>query len=411
MKRTLIALAALVLTGTGLAAQNKLELKPYGFFRTYGLFDSRATKSLTEDLFFFLPLDENNIGGEDLNAVPSWNYQAITTRLGLDAAGYELCGVKFSGKIEADFYSLNGTVGVLRMRQAFMGLDFQNGHSLKIGQTWHPMAADMAHCINLETAAPFSPFNRSAQLQWNWKMNDHFTLTGAAISHLQYISNGPNGKTNKYQRHALPELYAGLSYANGGLLARAGVSVLSLRPNYGYVTDAVTGISKKYDEWFTTFSPFAYIQWTNGDFQLKAKTVFAQAADYMQMNSGYAVCSIKDDGFSAEYTPFRASVSFVSAQYKLSDHWTLMGMVGYHQNLGTAEDIIGPVYFSNNGYANIDSIVRLTPTVIYNIGKFQLGLEYDLTSVAYGALQADGTVDNTHNVMNHRLLCMAKLSF
>lgn len=404
----LIATGALLL-GTVASAQNsevkEYHFKPYGFFRNYAFFDSRATKSLTEDMFFFLPLDEKMVGGNDVNAVPSYNFQAITTRLGLDVLGYEIDGVKMGGKVEGDFYSLNGTVGVFRMRQAYMTLGWKSS-SLLIGQTWHPMAADMANCINLETAAPFSPFNRSAQIQFNQNLGSGFSFTGSLIENMQYISNGPAGKTNKYQRHAIPEIYAGLSYKKGGFLGRVGVDILSIRPHYGY--EATTG--KEYDEWFTSFTPFLYLQYTSGDFQIKAKTVYAQAADNMQMNSGYAVCGIKSDGISAEYTPFQSSVSFVSAQYKLSPKWTLMGMVGYHKNLGTTKDITGDVYFSGNGFDNIDSILRLTPTVMYTLGRFQFALEYDLTTAAYGTLNEDGKVYDTHGVTNHRILTMVKFN-
>ena len=417
MKKLAILLAAGALfLGTAVSAQDEVKdyhFKPYGFIRNYAFFDSRATKSLTEDMFFFLPLDENVVGGNDVNAVSSYNFQAITTRLGLDVLGYEINGVKMGGKIEGDFYCLSGTVGVFRMRQAYMTLGWDKS-SLLIGQTWHPMAADMAHCINLETAAPFSPFNRSAQIQYNLNIGGGVSFTGALIENMQYISNGPDGKTNKYQRHAIPEIYAGLSFKKGGFLGRAGVDILTLRPHYGY--ESKTG--KKYDEWFMSYSPFLYLQYTAGDFQIKAKTTYGQAADNMQMNSGYAVCGIKADGISAEYTPFQNWTSFLSAQYKLSPRWTLMGMAGYHKNLGTIEAIydgndngkMDDYYFSSNGFANIDSIIRFTPTVMYTLGRFQFAVEYDFTTAAYGTLDHYGMVSDAHNVTNHRILTMVKFN-
>ena len=409
MKRFLIVLASVaVLAGTAAKAQTSdLKFKPYGFIRNYAFFDSRATKSLSEDAFFFIPLDKvvNPVSGNDLNAVSSYNFLAITTRLGLDVTGYEIAGVKMNGKIEGDFYSMNGAVGVFRMRQAFVKLDW-GASNLLIGQAWHPMAADMAHTIALETAAPFTPFSRSAQLQYNYNANDALTLTAALIQQMQYKSAGPDGSSNKYQRHAFPEIYLGLSYKNEGFLGRVGVDILNIRPHYGY--EALSG--KKYDELLTTVSPFAYIQYTNGDFQLKAKTILAQAGEHMQLNGGYAVSGIKNDGISCEYTPFKSSVSFVSAQYKLSDNWTLLGMLGLHKGLGTSKDIVGPVYFSGNGFANIDSMVRFTPTIQYTLGRFQFALEYDYTTVSYGDLRDNGKVENRHSVANNRILTMVKFN-
>ena len=58
---------------------------------------------------------------------------------------------------------------------------------------------------------------------------------------------------------------------------------------------------------------------------------------------------------------------------------------------------------------------RLVPTLLYTVGKFQLGLEYDITSVHYG----DGKIDpanglsknGLHWVTNHRVELMTKYNF
>ena len=416
MKKIAIALAALALVPAGLSAQETAShFKPYGFVRNYAFVDSRATKSITEDMFFFVPLDKKEVNGQDVNAVSSFNYQAITTRLGLDVLGYQFGGTKINGKIEADFYCLNsgGNTGTLRMRQAYIDLLWdKRGHdgdidySLRIGQAWHPLAADMAHTIALETAAPFSPFNRSAQVMFGAAFDKKVTLNLGLIQQLQYRSSGPNGSSNAYQRHAIPELYAGVSYSADGFLGRAGVSVLSIRPHYGYDADG-----KKYNEWLTTVNPFIYLQYTKGMFQVKAKTVYAQAGEHMQLNGGYAVTGLKEDGISNEYTPINSSISFVSAQYGKT--WQVLGMIGYHKNLGTSKEITGPIYFSGNGFQNINQMFRVSPTVAYNIGKLQFALEYDLTAAEYGDAPDKNfkVTENLHWVANHRILAMAKFTF
>lgn len=420
MKKSLAitsSLLLLLLGGYSLKAQEqKATLKPYGFFRSYAFFDSRATKSLTEDMFFFVPLDSKVVGGNDVNAVSSFNYQAITTRVGLDVTGYKIGQTAISGKVEADFYCLNssGNTGTLRMRQAYVDLAW-NGRgdkgttdmTLRIGQAWHPLAADMAHGINLETAAPFSPFNRSAQLMFGATFSGKTTLNAGLLQQLQYRSNGPAGSTNKYQRHAVPELYLGLSYKDGGFLGRVGVDVLSIRPQYGYDANG-----KKYDEWLTTVTPFIYLQYTKGLFQVKAKSVLAQAGEHMQLNGGYAATSFKSDGISYEYAPIRSSVNFVSFQY--GKQWQVLGMIGYQRNLGTATDIMtDKIYFSGNGFSNILQMVRFTPTVAYNLGKFQFALEYDYTTVQYGSNLSRRALaqDNLHWVGNSRILSMVKFTF
>jgi len=415
-----ILTAALLIPSVALRAddkESKIKLKPYGFFRSYAFYDTRATKSLTEDLFFFVPLDKNvsSVSGNDMNAVGTWGYQVLTSRVGLDVSGFHYQGMRVTGKMEADFYCLNsgGNTGTLRMRQAYInlfwderGAEGKTDFSLKIGQTWHPMAADMAHVIDLETATPFSPFNRSAQLMFDATYDKQITLTAGLLSHMQFRSNGPAGSTNKYQRHAIPEIYVGLSYKTGGALMRVGASINSIRPHYGY--EASTG--KKYNEWLTTVTPFAYAQYTHGLFQIKAKTTYAQAAEYMQMNSGYAVTGLKSDGISNEYSPIRSSVSCLSASY--GKKWQVMGMVGYMKSFGCAKEVTGDIYFSGNGYANINQMVKVAPTVLYNMGKLQFAFEYELCTVQYGDLNTKAlATDNLHWVTNNRFLFMTKFSF
>ena len=417
MKRTIIAIASLALafSGVSYAQEPANHFKPYGFIRNYAFVDSRATKALSEDIYFFLPLDEQIVGGHDVNAVSSYNYQAITTRLGLDITGYQIGDTKVNGKIEADFYCLSSSknVGVFRMRQAYIDLLWNgrgNGrmdYKLTIGQTWHPLAADMPNCINLETGAPFSPFNRSAQVMFGATLDKALTANVGLIQQFQYRSNGPDGSSNIYQRHAIPEIYAGVTYKKAGFLGRAGVDILSIRPHYGYTSDGV-----KYNEWLTTFSPFVFAQYTNGSLQVKAKSVLAQAGEHMQLNSGYAEYRLKEDGVSWKYTPNQTSVSFISAQY--GKKFQVMGMVGYMKNLGTIREYNpdNTFYFSGNGFKNIDQMFRVTPTLAYNLGKLTFALEYNYTAVRYGQGTDEWArpVENLHWVANHRVLGMVKFT-
>ena len=64
---------------------------------------------------------------------------------------------------------------------------------------------------------------------------------------------------------------------------------------------------------------------------------------------------------------------------------------------------------------------RVTPTVIHNIGKFSIGLEYELTSIQYGDYKTVNGVkslgdwglaqDNLHWITNHRVQGLVKFTF
>ena len=74
-----------------------------------------------------------------------------------------------------------------------------------------------------------------------------------------------------------------------------------------------------------------------------------------------------------------------------------------------------------NGFPNINQIFRINPQLIYNIGKMNVGFEYQWTTVQYGkyydkedvlCLNEQGLADkNLHWIGNHRINVMVKYNF
>lgn len=407
------------------------HFKFYGFIRNYFAFDSRESKSGTKDLFYYIPKDEAlNAKGEDMNANPTFRFLAITSRVGLDVKDYQFGKTKVGAKIETDFYCMNGNVAVLRLRQAYatlgwdgLGKDGRQSTSLKIGQAWHPIAADQPYVIDLETGTPFNPFSRTPQVMLDHNFSKNFTLTGGFIWQMQYLSSGPNGASDNYIKYSCtPEFYAGVTFkSNNGFTGRVGVDVLSIKPRWR------NSAGDKVDDRITTVSPYVYAQYSKGAFSVNGKVVYASAGEHFNMLSGYGVTDINSDG-SWDYAPLHSTASYLSVKYgrKLQ----VQGMIGYMKNLGTSkslyEDPANPgytstknVYISGNGFHNLNQIIRVTPTVVYNLGKLSFGLEYDITSAQYGKYAVDGHVNSSnglvdgdlHWVTNHRLLGMVKFTF
>lgn len=419
MKKLVISIIALVALGTSLGAQteSQVKFKLYGFIRNYAIFDSREVKAGTDDLYFYTPKDRSYTDeGKDLNDNASFRLLSLTTRLGVDITGFQYGGMKVTGKVEADFYNKSGSVAVLRMRQAYVGLGWdglglqgENSILLNIGQTWHPMAADLPHMVNLESGAPFTPFNRSPQIMFNYNMAKKATVTAGVIYGMQYLPTGPDGKSADYMKYGiLPELYAGLTFKPAaGVVAKVGANLFSIKPRW---KDANGSVSDR----LTTVSPFVYIQYTGSNgFQIKAKSILAEAGEQMNLLSGYGVSKENTDG-SWEYTPMRSTVSFISAQY--GKKWQIMGMIGYMKLLGTSEDLIdfgSRYWFNTSGSSNMRQMVRFTPTIAYNMGKLTLALEYNLTGTQFGSgMDSKGLVQNNlHWVFNSRILTMVKYNF
>ena len=443
MKKSFITLAAVALLAPAAVAfasepaaetaktEKPAHFKFYGFIRNYFAFDSRDSKAGTKDLFYYLPLDESlNANGTDINADPSFRFLAITSRLGLDVKDYQIGKTKVGAKVETDFYCMNGNVAVLRLRQAYatlgwdgLGKDGKQSTSLKIGQAWHPIAADQPYVIDLETGTPFNPFSRTPQVMLDHNFSKNFTLTGGFIWQMQYLSSGPNGASDNYIKYGCtPEFYAGVTFkSNNGFTGRVGMDVLSIKPRWR------NSDGDKVDDRITTVSPYVYAQYSKDAFAVNAKVVYASAGEHFNMLSGYGVTDVNSDG-SWNYAPLHSTASYLSVKYgrKLQ----VQGMIGHMKNLGTSkslyEDPANPgytstdnVYISGNGFHNLNQIIRVTPTVVYNLGKLSFGLEYDITSAQYGKYDvakhvnsSNGLVDgDLHWVTNHRLLGMVKFTF
>lgn len=429
MKKGIILLLAALLTGSAAFAQETpAKFKLYGFIRNYMTADTRAVNAGTEDLYYYMPKGHDYKNATtadskfDANEGFNWRFVSLTTRLGLDVSGYKFGTMGVSGKVEADFYNLSGSVPILRLRQAFMKLAWDESPvSLTLGQTWHPMAADMPHMNNLETGAPFNPFNRSPQVTLDYKAGD-FTFTASLLYLNHYLPTGPAGKTKDYYKYGLPELYAGVTYKSGKFTGKLGLDMVNMRP---YRTVKATWVNSpdavsKVKGMLTTFSPFVFLQYTDGMFQLRAKSILAQAGEHMNLLSGYGISNFDwTKGVVIEYTPMQDWASFVSFSY--GKKVQAMCMLGYMKQLGTTKDLFtgyvpdeGNLWMNTAADVHIQQAFRATPTVAWNIGKFTLSLEYNLTAAEFGSgtRNARGMWDGDKEwILNHRFICMTKFNF
>ena len=412
------------------------HFKFYGFVRNYFAFDTRESVAGSGDLFYHRPLDVkmNEDGSQDLNAVSSFRFLALTTRLGVDVSGYQYGRTKFGAKVETDFYAgLTGSTGVaqLRLRQAYMTIGWDGlslgdrtdrtaSVTLKLGQAWHPLAADQPHVTSLETGAPFNAFSRTPQVLMDAAFGRHFILTAGAIWQMQYSSTGPEGNSANYIEYGCtPEAYLGLSFKSGGFLGRVGASVLSIKPRRTGVN--ADGVTVKVSDRITTVNPYIYLQYTARKFEVKAKTIYSQAGEHLYLMSGYGITDNTAADGHYEYAPIQASSTWASISY--GSKWQVMLMGGYIKNLGATEDFVNTAgktdaddfYFNSNGAKNLNSMWRIIPTVAYNVGKFTLALEYNITAAQYGdglSYNARGlSLDGLHWVYNNRVQMMVRFTF
>ena len=252
---------------------------------------------------------------------------------------------------------------------------------------------------------------------------DKLILSAAAIWQMQYQSSGPIGNSAMYMKYGMmPEVYAAVGYKEGNFLFRVGADVLSIKPRVlGKNSESKT---VKVSDRKISVLFYAYSQYSEGKFGIKAKTTFGESGEHMNLMSGYAKVNELADG-TWEYASLRNSSSMVSLSYGKT--WQGVLFLGYVKNLGLADPVktetikASDVYFCSNGFSNLNQLFRFNPQIIYNIGKMNLGFEYQITSAQYGDYKkVDGVnhlnanalaTDNLHWVTNHRLNMMIKFNF
>ena len=121
-----ILISLCLLTAAGSFAQNKdFKFKFYGQIRTDFYYNSRANEETVDGLFYMYPKDKvRDEDGNDLNSTPNSNFYTLYSRLGVDVAGPKLGTAKTSAKVEIDFRGTGTSYSVIRLRHAYLNLDW-----------------------------------------------------------------------------------------------------------------------------------------------------------------------------------------------------------------------------------------------------------------------------------------------
>lgn len=407
----------------------KVQVTPYGFVRNYFTYDSRNMYTVIGGEYDMLPYDEKMSDGVDLNDYDNAKFLAITTRVGLRLSGPNLGNARTSGRIEGDFGGFGTTNSVMRIRLAYMQLDWSNDRyssSLVMGQDWHPLSGNiMPDVLGMAAGAPFRPHSRTPQVRFSYNLPSGLGASMAALYQLQYMNNGPSGmdittpiaSTSFANNAVVPEFFVGLHYRDAKVYAQLGADMQTIRPrNFG--TDPSTNKTVRVDEMMTSITPTAYFQYVDGKLGFKCRTMLAQNTSHLNQLNGYAIIGANADG-SYEYAPMRASISYINFCY--GKKWKGNIFFGYMKNLGAAQslyhDALGNAYIfmkGNNEFTHLDAIWRVAPSFSFNVGYVNLGVEYELTSAAYGDLSADGSINDDaalHSVINHRVCVLMKYNF
>lgn len=369
-----------------------------GFVKNDFFWDSRQTVSAREGSFLLWPTAINeDVNGDDINAVPNFNFLALQSRLSFNWKGTQALGAKISAKIEGDFFAQsNDNINLFRLRHAYVKMNWEHTELL-VGQYWIPMftTACFPGTVSFNTGTPFNPFGRNPQLKISHTFNK-IKLSAVANSQRDYTSRGPDGVSGKYLRNSsIPEITGMIDYNSDKIATGVGAAfkqiVPQLETDQGYATQ----------QSLTSYSAYAFLKYKAPKFTLKMKGIYGQnIPDYLSIG-GFAVTHYDAITGNQKYD----AISSVSAWTDFSTNgkvWQVGIFGGVTQNLGTETAIIGDIYGLGT---NIDRLYRISPRAIYNSGKVRLASELEYTSARFGtSFDAKNLAITTETSANLRML-------
>ena len=398
-KNILQALLVSLLLPMSAVAQKNVSIDWYGFVAAQSFVNTRESTAAADGFLYLYPNDKDNItvDGHDKNANPHASWFGTMARLGFVLKGPEIFGAASRAKAELEFSGHQGSGSVL-YRHAFIALDWQQS-TLTLGQTWHPMNDLFPSTVGIAIGSPFNVLNRSPQLRYEYFVGSdkNIKLTGAAIFQAANTAIGDGGKSFKFNRNSMiPMIYAGVDFTLGDVKLGGGLE-------YQLITPDIDSVGNKV--YMGGLTGMIQAQYTKNKLSVKGKALLGQNMSHLGICSGYGMVDRLD---RIEYAPLTALSTWGQVQYGGALKWGLMG--GYMSNWGAGKGLKpGKVYAVGGGH--IDHMWRVAPNVQYTVGNLNLGVEYELTTVAYGKLQPNGTVTDTHNVSNNRLLLSVMYAF
>ncbi len=419
-----------------------------GYVNTDIFFDTRQTVMAREGQWLFYPekvkLDPD---GNDINAKGTYNILSIQTRVAGTITGPDIFKAKTSGLIEGEFYgNVNTNMNVFRLRHAFVKLNWAKTELL-LGQTWHPLYLPAAspEPVSLNGGAPFVIFTRNPQVRVTRQFGN-FKLLLAAISQVDATSTGPDGPSAKYLRNSIIPEFAfqvqyGVAYPEkkSEFLIGASVDYLMLTPRLGTMvvktpavdtiynnqvhhTDAVI-VNYKTTAKSTALTANFFSKLKLSNVTMKVGGVYGENCYAYNMIGGYAVKSMVDPNKGiVDYAAIRTAT--VWADFKTNGTKLSAGIyAGFSKNLGAGTDLsyiknaekfqvvkidgtvpanIAEPFYSRG--ASADYLYRVAPRLILTVSKLKFASELDYTVAAYGKTNSNGTVSDSKEIGNLRIL-------
>lgn len=403
MKRIFLIIPT-VLSGAGYQTPNGITIEPYGYVRMNPFFDSRQVFGQRDTDFLFFPQPfVPDCTGKDINDHGVFTMLPIETRIGYKLTGPDAFCAKVLGLIEAEFFGVrDDSINTLRMRHAFFELE-RDHWKVRFGQYWHPFFIDdcRARTISYNLGAPYGPYSRAPQVRFSYEFTKEAMLLLAALSELDFRTDGPVGQDTRYIRNAIvPELHAQVQ-----LRPRSDIIFGGALDYKRIVPRLVNDLNCRVDESLNTVIAEVFLGYNGERLSCYFEALYTENARDLQMLGGYAVSS-KSSQDCRTYTPFRVFSGWVDVEtYGKCIRPGIF--VGFEKNFGTTDPIFltpegTPIVFGLG--TNINWSVRVSPRIWFIWEPVSFATELEISTAAFGTIDRSGIARNPVAVTNARFL-------
>jgi hypothetical protein len=410
MKRFAV-ISLMILLASGLAAQeNPITIKPFGYVSYEIIYDTyRSIDTRDGELYFFPRKPVFDALGNDINKRHKFNMLAVQSRFGFNMTGPDVLGAKASAVLEADFFGINQeTVRLLRIRQAFMRLQWQNTQLL-MGHSWHPMfVVDCSPAtVSFAAAVPFHPLNRAPQLRITQKLMPYLTASLSFLVHGYHSSAGPS---DQQRNSGLPDTQVQVRYQPGKFLigATGGYKFLSPRD----ITTGGIATTKNVG----SFNLQGFTKITTTPVTYKFEAILGENLSNYLMIGGYGA-----QGTHSAQNPFDWTADYDYSNTRTVSYWTDIHsnnprlqwglFAGYTENLGSADPYL-PIAALQR-FTDLNNYLRISPRLVFLQNNFSMGGEVSWLKAVY-AEQYDAylkPLSTMDPAFNYHIVLFAKYNF
>jgi hypothetical protein len=379
-----------------------------GYVKTDFMLDSRQTFAAREGHFLLWPMpityDANNL---DLNDGYNTNFLPIQSQLSGKITAPDFFGAKVTGVLEGDFFGItNADINLLRLRHAYSKLTWSH-FELLTGQYWHPLfnASCFPATVSFNTGAPISPFSRDPQIRGVYT-SGKFRLGITAVEQRDYPSYGPAGASSAYLRNAMiPELYGEFVFTdkcenNNAITTGVIFGTKTIVPR---LESKVGTKTYKVSENISSIAGSVFVNLKLRPVTIKVTGLYGENLADVLSTTGYAVVAVTDTITGEQkYAPTSSMILWTDIHTN-GTKWQAGIFAGVNRSLGTTEPMSDPqaaMYgLTYNNKFEIPLIWRVSPRVIYNLGKTRFAAEIEYTSATFGTANSSGVILRDNNGM------------